>query len=200
VSSPTLRSEILSTRFFFLLVEAKRNQLFCAQSQFGLLYLLELRPSWSMLMASDPVSEAKSYLKNPLLYSSAVLVVALLSVVFVMISRWQDSRKIERQAAQERAEKQHEQDRMAVEQLGGKDFRILSFYASPTVIRRGESARLCYGVSNAKTVKLQPQAQPVWPSVARCVDVSPNKSTTYTLTMEDGAGHSLSQDVEVKVR
>src|SRR5580700_6362256 len=110
-----------------------------------------------MLMASRPVSEPKSLLKNPLLYSSAILVVALLGVVFVMFSRWQDSRNMERQAAQARAEKQHEQDRAAVEQLGGREFAILSFYASPAVIRRGESAQLCYGVANAKTVRLEPQ-------------------------------------------
>jgi len=151
-------------------------------------------------MVSDPVSEPKSLLKNPLLYSSAVLVVAMLGVVFVMISRWQESRNNERRAAQERAEKQHEQDRLAIEQLGGKEFAILSFYASPTLIRRGDSAQLCYGVANAKSVKLDPQSQPVWPSVARCVDVSPNKSTTYTLTIEDAAGKKLTQDVEVKVR
>jgi hypothetical protein len=151
-------------------------------------------------MVSDPVSEPNSLLKNPLLYSSAVLVVALLGVVFVMISRWQDNRKMERQAAQERAEKQHQQDRIAVEQLGGKEFAILSFYASPTVIRRGEFARLCYGVANAITLKLEPQSQPVWPSVSRCVDVSPAKSITYTLTIGDAAGKMQSQDVEIKVR
>lgn len=151
-------------------------------------------------MASDPVSEPQSLLKNPLLYSSAVLAVALLGVVFVMISRWQESRTNERRAAQERAEKQHEQDRMAVEQLGGKEFAILSFYASPTVIRRGESAQLCYGVANAKTVKLEPQSQPVWPSIARCVDVSPFKSATYTLTIGDAEGKTLAQNVEAKVR
>jgi hypothetical protein len=151
-------------------------------------------------MASAPVSEPKSLLKNPLLYSSTVLAVALLGVVFVMVSRWQESRNHERRAAQERAEKQHEQDRLAVEQLGGKEFGILSFYASPTAIRRGESAQLCYGVANAKTVKLEPQTQPVWPSTAHCVDVSPFKSIRYTLTIEDAAGKKLSQDVEVKVR
>jgi len=151
-------------------------------------------------MGSDPVSRPKSILKNPLLYSSAVLLVASLSVAFVVISRWQDRRNIKRQAAQERREKQHVEDRMAVEQLGGKEFRILSFYASPTVIRRGQSAQLCYGVVNARSVKLEPQEQPVWPSVAHCVDVSPSKSITYTLTIEDGAGKTLSQDVEVKVR
>jgi hypothetical protein len=153
-----------------------------------------------MLMASEPVSEPKSLLKNPLLYSSAVLIVALLGVVFVMFSRWQDSRNMERQAAQARAEKLHEQDRAAVEQLGGREFAILSFYASPAVIRRGESAQLCYGVANAKTVKLEPQPQPVWPSTAHCVDVSPIKSTTYTLAIKDAAGKTLSQDVEIRVR
>jgi|SRR5580704_8506463 hypothetical protein len=153
-----------------------------------------------MLMGSDPVSRPKSILKNPLLYSSAVLLVASLSVAFVVISRWQDRRNIKRQAAQERREKQHVEDRMAVEQLGGKEFRILSFYASPTVIRRGQSAQLCYGVVNARSVKLEPQEQPVWPSVAHCVDVSPSKSITYTLTIEDGAGKTQSQDVEIKVR
>jgi hypothetical protein len=153
-----------------------------------------------MLMASAPASGRKPLLKNPLLYSSAVLVVVLVGVVFVMISRWQDKRNIERQATEERAEKQHEQDRVAVEQLGGKEFAILSFYASPKEIRHGESAQLCYGVANAKTVTLEPQLQPVWPSVAHCVDVSPNKSTTYTLTITDAAGQTQSEDMEVKVR
>lgn len=153
-----------------------------------------------MPMLSQPVSEPKSILKNPLVYSSAILVAASLTVAFVVISRWQDNRNIDRRAAQERAEKQREQDRLAVEQLGGKEFAILSFYASPTTIRRGESAELCYGVSNAKTVRLEPQPQPVWPSVAQCVEVTPNKSMTYTLTIENGAGKTLSQDVEVKVR
>jgi hypothetical protein len=153
-----------------------------------------------MLMVSDKVSRPKSILKNPLLYSSAVLVVASLSVAFVVISRWQDRRNIERKAAEELAEKQHAQDRMAVEQLGGKEFLILSFYASPAVIRRGQTAQLCYGVANAKSVKLEPETQPVWPSVAHCVDVSPTKSITYTLTIEDGVGKTLSQDVQVKVR
>jgi len=151
-------------------------------------------------MASDPVSEPRSLLKNPLMYSSAVLVVVLLGVAFVMYSRWQERRNIDRQGAQERAEKQHEQDRLAVEQLGGKDLAILNFYANPTTIRRGESARLCYGVANAKTVKLEPQSEPVWPSGARCVDVTPTQSTTYTLTIEDAVGKTQSQDVEVAVR
>jgi hypothetical protein len=148
----------------------------------------------------DQEFQPKSILRNPLLYSSAAVVVVLAGVVFVMVSRWQERRHIERQAAQQRAEKQHEQDRMAVEQLGGKEFRILSFYANPTMIQRGERTQLCYGVSNAKTVKIEPEAPAAWPSIAHCVDVSPNKSMTYTLTIEDAGGNKKTQDVEVKVR
>jgi hypothetical protein len=153
-----------------------------------------------MLMVSETGTEAKSILKNPLLYSSAILLIALAGVTFVMVSRWQDRRNIDRQAAEARAEKQHELDRLAVEQLGGKEFAILSFYASPGVIRRGESAQLCYGVANAKTVRIEPQTPEVWPSTAHCVDVKPIKSTIYKLTIEDGAGKTQSADVEVKVR
>ncbi|MGC1415062.1 MAG: hypothetical protein WA817_07270 [Candidatus Acidiferrum sp.] len=151
-------------------------------------------------MTSDPVPEEKSFLRNPLLYSSAILAVALLGVVYVMLSRWLDGRNIERQAAQQRAEKQRQEDSLAVEQMGGKEFAILDFYASPKVIRRGESAQICYGVSNAKSVKLEPQSHAVWPSLARCVDVSPRKTTTYTLTIEDGAGHAKSESIDLNVR
>ena len=151
-------------------------------------------------MVSETGTETKSILKNPLLYSSAILLIALAGVAFVMVSRWQERRNIDRQAAEARAEKQHELDKLAVEQLGGKEFAILSFYASPGVIRRGESAQLCYGVANAKTVRIEPQTQAVWPSMAHCVDVKPLKSTTYTLTIEDEAGKTQSADVEVKVR
>lgn len=151
-------------------------------------------------MLAEPSPESRSAWRNPLLYSSVVVLVAALAVSFIMFSRWQDARIRDRQETKERAEKQREQDRVAVEMLGGKEFSILDFYASPNVIHRGESAELCYGVSNAKNVKLEPPAQPVWPSGARCVSVSPTKTTTYTLTIEDAAGHSKSGTVELAVR
>ena len=84
--------------------------------------------------------------------------------------------------------------------FGGKELAIQDFYASPGEIRRGETVQLCYGVANAKTVKLEPQPNPVWPSYSRCVDVTPTKSTTYTLTITDAAGNTRTQSLEVKVR
>jgi hypothetical protein len=150
-------------------------------------------------MLAEPNPEPKSRLKTPLLYSSAVLVVGLLGVLFVMLSRWHEASVYEEQAKKERASQQHESDAAAVKQLGGKDFAILNFYASPPGIHLGNEAELCYGVSNATTVKLEPQENAVWPSASKCVEVTPRKTTTYTLTIEDAAGHKKTQSVEVKV-
>lgn len=150
-------------------------------------------------MLSDPNSDSKTVRKNPLLYSSIVIGIALLYVGWIFFSRRQENRAIDQKIRDEAAQKQRENDRAAVEQLGGNEFAIQMFYASPDVISRGESTRLCYGVSNAKTVKLEPQSNPVWPSHSRCVEVTPTKTTIYTLTIMDAAGNTKSQTVEVKV-
>jgi len=151
-----------------------------------------------MLAQRDP--QKKFVLKNPFLYSWAALAIAALVVCGILFSRWQENRGFEKRAKEERIQKQLEQDRLALEQLGGKELSIQNFYASPGEIRRGETVQLCYGVANAKTVKLEPQRNPVWPSYSRCVDVTPIKSTTYTLTIADAAGNTRTQSLEVKVR
>jgi hypothetical protein len=147
----------------------------------------------------DPKPESRPARKNLLLYSSIAVAIALLYVGWIFFSRWQASRTVEQKLEDGAAQKQRENDRASVELLGGNEFAIQMFYASPGVIRRGESTRLCYGVSNAKTVKLVPQSNPVWPSHSRCVEVAPAKTTTYTLTIVDAAGNTKSQTVEVKV-
>ncbi len=151
-----------------------------------------------MLPQSDP--PAKSTLKNPFLYSWGVLFIAALVVVWILFSRWRENRSIESRAKEEKAQKQREQDRATLEQMGGKELAIQNFYAIPAEIRRGETVQLCYGVANAKTVKLEPQSNPVWPSYSRCVDVTPTKTTTYMLTIADAAGNTKTQSLEVKVR
>jgi hypothetical protein len=142
---------------------------------------------------------AKSILKNPLLYSSILVGIALCVVGWILFSRWELNRSIERQSREQKSQKQAEADRIALEQMGGKELAIQTFYASPGAIHKGESVQLCYGVANAKTVKLEPQSNPVWPSYARCVNVSPAKSTTYTLTISDAAGNIQTQSVQVTV-
>ncbi len=147
-----------------------------------------------MLADSDPKPRAR--IRIFLIGSWLFLSLALLAVCWVYLSRWQANREIEqRAAAQKRAE-----DQRTVEMLGGNRFDILEFYASPGLIHRGEEAQLCYGVSNAKSVRLEPQSNEVWPSYSRCVAVSPQKTTTYTLTAEDAEGHSKTATLTVEVR
>ena len=148
---------------------------------------------------SGSSSESKSAFKNPSLYTSIALIVVAVVVGWILFSRWSDNRQIERQAAQQKQEKQRESDRTALDQMGGKTLDIQAFYANPGAVHRGETVQLCYGVANAKTVKLEPQPNPVWPSYSRCVDVKPTKTTTYTLTIDDGAGNTKTESIEVRV-
>ena len=147
----------------------------------------------------QPPATTKTVFKNPLLYSSVLVGIVLLFVVWTLFSRWQDSHAIERRWREERTRKQLEDDRVALEKFGGRELAIQTFYASPGAIRKGESTQLCYGVANAKTVKLEPQPNAVWPSYARCVTVSPTKNTTYTLTISDASGNTKTQSLQVEV-
>ena len=152
-----------------------------------------------MLADTGTKPPAKNAFKNPLLYSSLVVGTALLVVLWILFSRWQENRSIEHRTREESTRKQLENDRITLEQLGGKELAIQSFYASPGAIQKGESVQLCYGVANAKTVKLEPQPNAVWPSYARCVSVSPQRTTTYTLTISDASGNTKMQSLQVTV-
>jgi hypothetical protein len=151
-------------------------------------------------MLAEPQPSPKSFFKSPILYSSTALVIVVLVVGWMLVSRWMENRAFEKRAKVERTQKQQEQDRITLEQLGGKELAIQNFYASPGQIHRGETVQICYGVANAKTVTLEPQPNPVWPSYSRCIDVKPTKTTTYTLTIADASGNSKTQTLEVKVR
>ncbi|MGB9435801.1 MAG: hypothetical protein WBQ89_26370 [Candidatus Acidiferrum sp.] len=142
----------------------------------------------------------KSIFKNPYLYSGIVLLGALIYVSFLLLSRYESNRFYERRNAEQADEQRRASDRNAIEQLGGTDLAIRALYVSPAIIRHGESAQLCYDVANAKTVTLDPPAGEVWPSTNRCLDISPKKTTTYTLTIADSSGKSASQTVELQVR
>lgn len=75
--------------------------------------------------------------------------------------------------------------------------RITQFYARDGVLPRGEKTVLRYGVENAKSVRLSPPVDRVWPSVSRCLEISPTQETTYTLTAEGQDGQAVTQSVTV---
>jgi hypothetical protein len=93
-----------------------------------------------------------------------------------------------------------ERARKDVELNGGSQLKITMLYASAGAVRRGHPVQICYGVVNAKNLSFDPPIPDVWPSMSRCVDVSPKKSTTYTLNADDGAGHSDKAQISVQVK
>lgn len=77
--------------------------------------------------------------------------------------------------------------------------RITQFYATAPKLPRGEKETLCYGVENAKTVWLSPPRRELTASAARCVEVNPVSTTTYTLSAEGSDGSPVTQEVTVDV-
>ena len=148
-------------------------------------------------MLSDPSPETSTGIRTYLIVSGVAFIVVALYIGWVFYSRWQANQTIIEKAA----EKQRAQNQETFEAMGGDRFDILSYSADPVTIEAGEKSSLCYSASNAKTLKIEPQPEePVWPAFNRCVHVSPRQSTIYTLTIEDGAGHTKTATVEVRVR
>jgi len=150
-------------------------------------------------MSAEQQPGSKPIWKNPFVYTGVLIILLAIYVGGIVFARWNENRTIEQRERDASATKQREEDKNAVEQMGGSELAIQSFYGNGA-IRRGQTAQLCYGVANAKKVTLEPQSNPVWPSYARCVDVTPAKTTVYTLTASDDAGHSVSQTFTVKVQ
>jgi len=138
--------------------------------------------------------------KSPLVYTGLLLLAVALYVAYLLVSRYESNRAFERRNAEKAAEKQRSGDRATIEQFGGSELAIRTFYVSPAIIHPGEKSQLCYDVDNAKSVMLDPPAGEVWPSHTRCLDLSPTKTTTYTLTITGATGRSVSQSVELKVQ
>jgi hypothetical protein len=125
-----------------------------------------------------------------------VILVALIYDGWIFYSR----RSGNHEAFQVEADKEVKQERKTIDAYGGGGLKILSFYAAPGTIARGSHTNLCYSVIGAKTVRMEPAVDAVWPALTRCVQVSPKKDTEYKLIAGDEAGHSVNQSVAVAVK
>jgi len=124
------------------------------------------------------------------------MVLAALYSGWIFYSRRQIAAEAERQLQQ----KQVDEDRRVVAEFGGDQLRILSFGATRGEVPPGGRVVLCYGVSNATEVKIEPGVEPIKPAVSHCLDVFPKKTTTYTLKAEDARGNSKSATLTIRVR
>ena len=151
-------------------------------------------------MTTETNPEARARKRQKQLFFILPILVVGVYLGWVFYSRGHENRRLEAQAKAKQNAKQTAADRKTVEMMGGKRFEITNFYANPTAIRRGESTEVCYGMSNAKSVTLDPPDAPVWPAFSRCFDVIPKKETTYTLTATDAAGNTKTSTLTIKVK
>ena len=122
-------------------------------------------------------------------------IAAVLYDGWVFYSRWRDGRRAQdAQRAREAgaAEK-------SFELAGGGRLRILQFYASVATIHRGERTNLCYGVSGAKRVRVEPAVAELHPALSYCFSVAPRQDAEYTLIAEGASGNAVKQSLRVKV-
>ena len=125
----------------------------------------------------------------------AVFVLAVLYLLFVFGNRWIDDRYAAEQARAELERKKRLPPELATEEM-----KVLQFYASPPVVTAGQQALLCYGVLNAKKARIEPEPGEITPALSRCLAVTPRRTVTYTLTIEDGKGRNVTSVVELKVK
>lgn len=134
-------------------------------------------------------------IKRALPYLALAILAGMLYDAYVFYDRWSGNRLAE----QVRAGKEAEEAKKTYDALGGGQFKILNFYASPGAIRPGDHASICFGVSGAKTVRLEPNVQPLYPAVTHCFQVAPRKTTEYKLIAEDGKGHTAAESFVLQV-
>ena len=149
-----------------------------------------------ILKMLESESKMVRVIRRVLPFTTAGCIVAILYVGWVFMARWSENRSLE-QAAEAQKQKP---DNEVTRTYGSDKLKIVSFYTTPGAIARGEKALICYGVANAKTVRLDPPVERVWPSVSRCLEVSPSRDTKYTLTAEDAQGHRETASFLLRVK
>jgi hypothetical protein len=143
---------------------------------------------------AEPLN-ASRFFRTLLPYTSAAMLTAALYAGWTLWSRHRATAEAEQAQKQQEAQR----DEAVVRELGGGSLKILTFYASPGVVKPGEKTLVCYGVSNAKEVKIDPPLDNVGPSLSRCLETHPRKTTEYTLTARDAAGREARQSFTLQV-
>ena len=131
-----------------------------------------------------------------LAYTTVILILTAAYVAWVMASRWQERRNAEQAAKQAEIE----QDKTTIDMLGGDKLRIIQFSAQPKIVKPGERALVCYGVTNAESVRIEPHIDDITPSLSRCLEVFPKRTIEYKITAQDSHGHTVTKSLMLKVQ
>jgi hypothetical protein len=145
----------------------------------------------------EPPEKKRSGLAALLPFTTIAMILAALYVVWTFYSRHESARK-----AQEAIEtKQREAEKRQADLIfGSGEVKFTMFSADNGTVKRGETTRLCYGVVNATTVKIDPSVgEPIKPTNRHCVEITPRQTTTYTITASNGKGDTKTSSLTVHV-
>jgi hypothetical protein len=146
----------------------------------------------------DPSVKAPwAWLRKLLPFTTIGVIIALLYVAWVFYSRHENNAAAERAAA---AKEQERRQRTVNAVFGSGEILFSTFSADSGLLKRGDRTQLCYGVENAKTVKLDPPIATLKPAYRNCIEIAPKTTTTYTITADDGKGHTKSESLTVRVQ
>jgi hypothetical protein len=147
--------------------------------------------------SNEPGRMPGSRLRAILPYTTIAMVIAALYVAWTFYSRHEANRSAIEAIQKKKAE---ENKRYVGQVYGSGEVKFIAMSADRGVLAPGQSAQLCYGVVNAKAVKVDPPVEQLKPSYQHCFEVAPKKTTTYTITADDGAGHAKSESLTIQVR
>jgi hypothetical protein len=144
----------------------------------------------------EPVKRRGSFLQKLLPFTTVGVIIAAIYVAWMFYSRHRSNVEAERAAAaKEQAQRQKTVDAV----FGNGEITFSVFSADRGVLKRGQQTQLCFGVTNAKTLKLDPPVAEIKPAYRHCLEIAPTKTTTYTITADDGKGHTKSESLTVRV-
>jgi len=128
-------------------------------------------------------------------YMLVATAIAVTYTAWVMVGRYLENRRLEEGDQRRRAAAMQ----ALPPELSGSELKILSFYAVPAELRQGEKAQICYGVLNARSVRMEPDIEKLRPTLSRCFDVNPRATTRYTLTAEGYDGRLISESFVLRL-
>jgi len=145
-----------------------------------------------------PPPKGESILPLLLRITTVGVIIAALYVAWTFYSRHQRAQEAE-QAIQKK--KDDDRKRVADQIFGSGEIKFSTFSIGTSVLKRGETTQLCYGVVNATSVKLDPPPpEGLKPSYRHCLDIAPKKTTTYTITASNDKGETQSQSLTLRVQ
>jgi hypothetical protein len=122
------------------------------------------------------------------------VVLAAAYLAIVLLSRSAANREMQRKIESRTVEKYK-----AVPASSGTAVKITAFYAEKGQLSAGERTLVCYGVENARAVRIEPPVEQLDPTPSRCFWVAPKRTTTFKLVAQGATGGEDSHSLTIAV-